>query len=553
LGSRDRPNAEIEALMATVFSKLAARRSVQWSVAIVLAVVVVAASLWVLGRSPNRPAIGGIGAHRNAPHPEPGRVRSEKPGELREPQATAIHLAEHQQQVIGLRTEKVKLGTAHDVLTAPGRVAPDETRFAQITPRAPGVIRSVNAVIGQDVRAGDVLATIDSPAVGEARISLYTQQQTLEIARSQAEWQETIHRNTLELIESLRRGESPDEIHQRFEHRVVGDNREKLITAYTQNRLAAATFERRRQLHREKIISIQQFQESRAEYEMRLAAYQTLMDQTEYQARLELTRARQALRQAETAVRAAREHLRILGIPPSDEGLDAMAGVAASAAPSPAPKPDGKGAPSKPAVAEAEEARVSAYALRAPFDGTILDRETIAPGVYVDTTHRVFMFADMSTVWVEADVHESDFGRLAASKGGLVKFHSPAYPGHEFEGRVTYTGDLVDEKTRRVKLLARAKNPGRQIKPGMFVEVRILSTEPKPAIQVPLSALLTDGEETFVYVKTGAEQFERRDVDAADPDDGRVTIRRGLKAGDDVVIEGGYKLKSEALRLASSE
>ncbi|MGC8638347.1 MAG: efflux RND transporter periplasmic adaptor subunit [Isosphaeraceae bacterium] len=76
------------------------------------------------------------------------------------------------------------LGTAHQVLVAPGRIAPDETRYAQITPRPAGVIRTVVAVIGQEVRAGDLLATVDSPDVGKARLELYTQLSTGHASRS---------------------------------------------------------------------------------------------------------------------------------------------------------------------------------------------------------------------------------------------------------------------------------------------------------------------------------------------------------------------------------
>ena len=86
------------------------------------------------------------------------------------------------------------------------------------------------------------------------------------------------------------------------------------------------------------------------------------------------------------------------------------------------------------------EAPVSTYSIWAPFDGTILDREMIVPGVAVDTTHRIFTLANLSTVWVEANIHESDFDMLARSRGGKIRFRSPAYPEREFEGEVIYTG-----------------------------------------------------------------------------------------------------------------
>ena len=154
---------------------------------------------------------GGEGEARGK-GPAPGMAterRAVQPGE----QSSTVRLSADQQRAIGLRTALVTSGTSYDVLTAPGRVAPNETQFAYITPRAAGVVRSVTAHIGQDVKAGDLLATIDSPEVGDARLELYTRLQTLDVARAQADWQETIYRNTLELIERLEKGETPEQIH----------------------------------------------------------------------------------------------------------------------------------------------------------------------------------------------------------------------------------------------------------------------------------------------------------------------------------------------------
>ena len=159
-------------------------------------------------------------------------------------QAETVRIDEERQRAIGLKTARVVPGVSFDVLTAPGLVAPNEAQYAYITPRAAGVVRSVTAHVGQDVKAGDLLATIDSPEVGEVRLELYTRLQALEIARAQADWQQTIYRNTLELIEHLQKGETPEQIHEAFAERPVGENRERLMTAYAQYRLAVATIER---------------------------------------------------------------------------------------------------------------------------------------------------------------------------------------------------------------------------------------------------------------------------------------------------------------------
>src|SRR5205085_10722725 len=117
--------------------------------------------------------------------------------------------------------------------------------------------------------------------------------------------------------------------------------------------------------------------------------------------------------------------------------------------------------------AQPKDLPVSAYAIWAPFDGTVLDRELIVPGVFVDTTHRIFTLADLSTVSIEVAFHESRYGALNRSQDAALSLSSPAYPDRTFAAEVIYTGDLVDPTSRAIKLLARARNPDRLLKPGM--------------------------------------------------------------------------------------
>jgi multidrug efflux pump subunit AcrA (membrane-fusion protein) len=467
-----------------------------------------------------------------------------------------VRLTADQQRAIPLRTATIQAGPVASVLKAPGRVAPDETHYAYITPRAAGVVRSVTAQIGQEVKAGDLLAVIDSPDVAQARLDLVTRTQAMDVARAKADWQDALYRSTNELIERLKANDTPDEIHRRFEDRPIGETRERLITAYATFRLAEVTLERNQELQAKNAISLSQYQQARAEYESASAVYEGLMDRMGFEAALAHTQARQARRQAETAVRVAIESLRVLGLTREDPELQAAEQRLAVASRPPstladAVQGDATTAAGPTGVLEGTQP-VSTYELRAPFAGTILERGVVVPGVAVDTVHQLFTIADLSTAWIEVHVHESDFPLLAGTRAGRVAIRARAYPDRVFEGTVLYTGDLVDEKSRMVKLLARAGNAERLLKPGMFVEVRIRSEAGATTPRVPESALLTDGGVTFVYVRTGPEQFERRDVEAGDPEGGFVVARRGLKPGDEVVIEGGFKLKSEAIRLAGS-
>jgi multidrug efflux pump subunit AcrA (membrane-fusion protein) len=141
---------------------------------------------------------------------------------------------------------------------------------------------------------------------------------------------------------------------------------------------------------------------------------------------------------------------------------------------------------------------------------------------------------------------------LARTRVGKVLLRSPAYPDRVFEGVVVYGGDMVEEQSRAIKLLAQADNPGRLLKPGMFVEVEVVSPGEGTVARIPASALLTEGSTTHVYVRGGPDVFHRREVVSEPPRGGMVSIVKGLEPGDEVVIAGGFKLKSLAIRMASS-
>lgn len=475
--------------------------------------------------------------------------------EQEEHPAGVVTMTTEQQQAVGVKTLKIDSKAEYDVLAAPGLVTPNESQYAFITPRVEGVVRTVNARIGQVVQAGDLLATIDSPLVGEARLDLSTKLQALELANAQADWEEKVYQNTRELIDLLRKGVSPEAIHTKLEDKPVGENRERLMTAYAQYRLLIATIERNKELNDQKLITPKQFQEVTADYEVALATYQSLMDEMGFEAKLAYTRSQQTKKQAESAVRTAQERLRIYGVKSDGTVSNLKEGKVVGVLPDGNIKSKSKvQAGEKPAdPLAANDEPVSTYSMWAPFDGVILDREMIVPGVAVDRTHRIFTMANLTTVWVEASVHEGDFSRLSRSEVGTkIRFRSPAYPEIHFDGQVIYSGDLVDEKSRTIKLLAKAENPKHLLKPGMFVDVEVLSPRADAAVQIPATAILIEDENSYVYVKQGEDRFVRRAVEAEPPSDGQVNVVKGLDLGDEVVVSGEYKLKALSIKLALS-
>jgi RND family efflux transporter MFP subunit len=472
------------------------------------------------------------------------------------PFAKEVHVAARQQQDLGIVTAEVSVGSVSAVFSAPGQVVPDESQFAYITPRAKGIIRDVHAQIGQFVKKDDLLVTIDSSEVAQARLQLIDALTRLEIARATLNWQETIYRNGLDMIESLRSDPDPDQIQVKFAERPVGKTREQLLTAYAQFHLSKIASQRYDKLSKQDAVPLARAQQQRAAYQVDRATFQGLMDRMAFEITLEYTQARQELRESRTAVKVARETLRVYGVPINQIAEQFEAGELTGKVGHGEPKATLRAAaeaalsPSRDVseLMKSEGEPVSTYELRAPFDGTVLERERIVPGVVVDGTYQLFTMAGLDTVWVEAHVHESDFDLLNRSKGGRVTFTSPAYPDDVFSGQVLYTGNLVDQKSRMVRMLATAKNPDHKLNPGMFVTVEIHSKDARKVPKVPSSALLTDNDAHFVFVRTGPERFERRQVEIGRKKGDEVAIARGLEPGERVVVKGafGLKAKSEA-------
>lgn len=484
-----------------------------------------------------------------------------------------VTLSRDQQAAIALTLVPAVLGVATDVIDAPGQVVPDETKFAYITPRAAGIVRTVKARIGQDVQAGFVLAMIDSPEVAKARFALYTCLQELQIARTKAKYLADTYLNTHELLGMLRANDLPEKIHREFQDRPLGDNRDKLLTAYANLRLQSENKKRQEDLYKQQVITPKQFQQARADYEMAEATYQGLMDQMEYTNKLAKVSAEQSLQRADTELRVAREQLRVLGLPPDGTEPDIKDGKVVGVLPDGSLSPPGHTGTDRAkadAILEGDEGEgtmvtpvgapgdadalpknlpVSTYAIWAPFDGTVLDRDQIVPGVYVDTTHRIFTLSDLSSVWVEVAIHESQYGALSRSRDAAVILSSPAYHGRQFPAEVIYTGDTVDPKSRTIKLLARADNRDRALKPGMFVDVSLRLKGAMKALVIPDAAIVSEDNHKIVFVQTGPEQFERRVVVTGASDGDKIAVLKGVEPGEKVVVEGAFKLKSKAVQM----
>ena len=188
--------------------------------------------------------------------------------------------------------------------------------------------------------------------------------------------------------------------------------------------------------------------------------------------------------------------------------------------------------------------------VRTPQGGVVLEKHVTA-GTAVTPGTALFVISDISSVWVLAEIDESALARV---KVGLpVEVEVSAYPDERFAARVTLIGDTINPTTRRVVVRCQAANADGRLKPGMFARVRLEGASPEPVVQVPVDAIQDIGERRVVFVAGPSGQYVARDVETGTERDGHVDIRRGLAAGDRVVVRGAFLLKSQLLASPAGE
>jgi membrane fusion protein, heavy metal efflux system len=191
-----------------------------------------------------------------------------------------------------------------------------------------------------------------------------------------------------------------------------------------------------------------------------------------------------------------------------------------------------------------EQRRIDRLTLvRSPITGTITTRK-VGPGQYVkpDSADPLFTIADLSTMWLLANVYETDIPHVQA--GQLVEVRVPAYPEDVFRARITYIAASADPTTHRIPVRAEVANQGRKLKPEMFANFRITTNESLDGTAVPIGAVIREGETPTVWIAAGPRQFRRRTVQLGLEQDGLVQVIAGLRPGEQVVADGAVFLSN---------
>jgi multidrug efflux pump subunit AcrA (membrane-fusion protein) len=285
-----------------------------------------------------------------------------------------IKLSTADMKKFGIDVETAGPGKLRIEKRLPGEVMVNADRIAHVTPRTPGLVREVKKQIGDRVQAGEVMAVLDSPQMGEARMAylniiaeaevakanvdlaksqlevasahidvvasqvevfiaehevaktgVETAENNLEIARAQSqiaqirfEWQKTVHDNTRQFLARLKEKTALDDIAHEFEEKPIGENRERLLKAYATVNFTAATYQRESALREKQISSESDFLLARKEYVSAKAELKAISETVEFQNRLALMEKQSAfeaagrdVKAAEAAVKAALQSLKV--------------------------------------------------------------------------------------------------------------------------------------------------------------------------------------------------------------------------------------------------
>jgi len=183
------------------------------------------------------------------------------------------------------------------------------------------------------------------------------------------------------------------------------------------------------------------------------------------------------------------------------------------------------------------------FALTAPMDGIVMEKQAVA-GLHFAPGDMLYRIADLSTVWVLADVFEQDLGLIRSGEDARITV--PAYADRAFTGKVAFVYPTIKKETRTATVRIEIPNPDLALKPDMYATAEIAAPVASPVVAVPESAVLDSGARQAVLVERGEGRFEPRPVKTGQKAGGYVQIREGVAAGERVVVGANFLIDAES-------
>jgi Cu(I)/Ag(I) efflux system membrane fusion protein len=210
---------------------------------------------------------------------------------------------------------------------------------------------------------------------------------------------------------------------------------------------------------------------------------------------------------------AARQKLRLLGL--SDQDISAV---------------------------EGSDSVGSDLTLRSPVSGYVLEK-TVLPGQFIGADQNLFTIADLSTIWVLADVYEQDFARIKI--GQSAEMTLTALPGETIAGKVAFIYPSVSAQSRTLRVRLEFANPSLLLRPGMYADLQLLQDN-EPVLALPTDAVMDGGETKYAFVMHDGKHFEPRLLKLGRSGGDWTEVLSGLSEGDEVVTSANFLIDSES-------
>ena len=410
------------------------------------------------------------------------------------------------------------------VHTVPGRLRYDQTKHVDVKAPMDGILAELLVIPGDHVNAGDLIAVLRSPEIGQARAEILKCQQECDIANQFLQRNVTLAKNLQQVSTMLDQGQSIEAIESAFSDRSLGAYRQEILSAYSKMRLADELIAKVRPLVALGSISGRTVREREGERQLAETAFRTARDQA-------LFAIEQSKLQAEANASEADRQLNLAW-----QSLETLLGYEEN----------------KDTVNLTNEDALSRLEVRAPFSGSV-ESQGFANNERVMRGDSLVILANTDSLSVEASIRESDWSAVTLQSGAEIFVMVPALQDRIFTATVRYFGREVHTDTNSVPLVAKIENSEGLLRPGMFVRVTVPIGVARQALSIKPESVLQHENQQFVFVDLNDGAFKRVGVSTGQFSDDWVEVTEGLSPGQLVVTSGAFLLKSELLLQGEGE
>ena len=435
-----------------------------------------------------------------------------------------LTLSEAKWKVGHFKSVPVQTQSLQHVHSIPGRLRYDETKHVEVKTPLDGIITDILVTPGERVDLGQLLAVVRSPEIGQARATVLKRHKEREFAQQVLQRESVLAENLEELLMALDQGRSIDTIDSEFSNRPLGSYRQEILSAYATLRLSSELFANVQPLADSGMVSGRTLLERDLNRQLAESALQAVREQTVFAAARAKQKAEAESAEADRQYDLAWQSVEtLLGYRENCQSIDLQ-----------------------------NEDTLSRLEIRAPIAGSV-ESLGFANRERVSRNDSLVELANTDTLCVAASIRDGDWSALELRPGTKVTVSITALDDREFEAEVRYVGRTMQSESNAVPLVAAIQNKEGLLRPGMYARVTVPIGESRRILTVAADSIMRHETREFVFLDLSGGSFQRVFVSTRTVSDKWIEVIEGLSAGQLVVTDGAFLLKSELLLHGESE